>query len=472
LGRIALLYLQRGFALAGQLPGQGGRPQIEGAARSGVLTITVAEVRIEEVQFTFINPNPVTQPITVNRQLAIHPGDPFSVNGVVATLRNLSGTNLFGSIDPNEDVAIRPGSAPDLAVIEIQLSERPVFVPGLTVGTRNQAGQVSVFGQASLSLTNLFGLGHAASVSVGVGPQGNLDLEASYSIPFLNLFGDDQTSLHLRIFDTSSEGVSLMGVGDGSTFTLVNQGLSLGLSRPLTPNLDLGVRLESAFEFALPDPLFPAPPVEDDIVPLLPGLVTQIGAGLTLDTRDSSGFPTAGLTASADLDLGFGDDIFDDGLTNPVNFLRPVASSAQFFAIDPQRNWVLALRQTIGLVSGVAPLDELLRVGGNSPGRTVLIQRGLNAESFMGSFAAGATFEVRFRIPLEPVATLVPVVFADYTTITTEDQPGSINTLGYGVGLQINLEVPGLPPIPVRLDYGFSDVNPSGVLLFSVNPLF
>jgi outer membrane protein insertion porin family len=222
------------------------------------------------------------------------------------------------------------------------------------------------------------------------------------------------------------------------------------------------------------------------------------GISGTYSTKNRDDFPTSGVVVEGSTGYGFG--------TNNVNSATPTGLSwtsttlgfrtylglgwdekGEFGVGGENRNFALAFRFNTGAIFGDAPANRLFNVGG-AGGAEAFTIRGYDFSDMRGEIFYTGSLELRYDFGLQTAVTygLLGIAWVDFgnawgggpgveTRVTRTTGTGAAATtstlgsgiqFGYGLGLQINLGFGGVRLPAIRLDYGFSQWNPSGRFYF------
>ncbi len=215
------------------------------------------------------------------------------------------------------------------------------------------------------------------------------------------------------------------------------------------------------------------------------GLNGFVGTGITYDNRDNANFPHEGISANVDLGLGFGSD-YRSPVTNeqanylyiPVQFgVRTYLQVSNLFPELDDPNHVMAFKVTAGhQFGGDYPSTRYYIVGDSYDNDTAI--RGFKRSDVDRSqtYAIG-TFEYRYDFNFDSFATQTIIAYGFADLGWASSVPGFENyqtplLAGTGLGVQLNLGFSGINLPAIRLEYGFSGANPSGIFRFKVGPVF
>ena len=389
------------------------------------LRIRVIEGRVEAVRFEGLRK---TVPKVAERYVReTKVGAVFNVNVLQKDLQRLFDTGLFESIRARPE----PGSAPDTAVIIIEVKEARTAQASFGLGYSSRDG---LLGFIEYRDRNWQGRAQTVVIraerAVQTGSNQQLNYELSLNEPFLEPNG---TALDLSVFSRYSVESEYTTGTLTSRYGLQRAGALATLSRSTDGGTISSLRLRSELSqiTVLPlDPnstVCPCPPP----VGFVPGRVVSFQLGTSRDTRNSRFNATDGsiVTLTGELAAAaFGSDFSFTKYTLDAQRLFPVGEKS-----------TIVTRVLLGSAVGNLPLQERYILGGPS---TV---RGLPIGFLRDNSIGVANLEYRF-----PMSALIPS-FQDITSILFVDAgsaPISLNLLvGYGFGIAITT-----PLGPIRID--------------------
>jgi outer membrane protein assembly factor BamA len=470
--RIGQLYLRRGYYLAGA----DGRPDFEFV--DGVLTFELNELRIEAYRIVWNPPEHRTQEFVITRELTVPPGGVYSVNQLREDYQRILQTQV---VNP-PIVRLEPGSAPDLVVIVLEVSDARSITLTPSLAYSSLSG---ISGVLAVSDRNFLGAAHEVGFELQAAPNDVgqvISWSIGYSIPWLYLdfldFNEQATSVSFGAGSRAQGNIPLRqpdGTDTGRQVTQRSDFINFGIGRPLFEYTRISLAIDSSWDGLFLEPVGEGetPTVtEAEAQALIPlaGRTSQVSTGVVYDDRDSRLYPTRGNLLSTTLTYGWGDDVGE----GPVAYVRPVFGVRAYKSLTDDNRLVLAARAQLGLTSGNPPPLRQFAAGGNEPEISTL--RGWPARSFFGHGILSSSLELRYLLTVETFLTqsLIAIVFIDQNTIWDRfGTPSAYNTrLSAGIGLQLNLQIAGFLLPQIRLDYGFSDQHPGGVLSFRFGAVF
>ncbi|MDT7920162.1 MAG: BamA/TamA family outer membrane protein [Meiothermus sp.] len=442
-------------------------------------------------------------------------GSLFSVSALRQGITNILRTGLL-----REPPGIRPeqGDKPEDVILVLSFREAQTgsFIPGIS-----WSSLTGWEGNISISDTNLWGLAHQYSVTLGINPNdaGQLiSFNASYRIPWVYIdfadFKQVRTSFGISVYSQPQANINfpLEQLYNGNTpdlngdgviddkdrtslwqYTERKTGINFSISRPLSsdlPNLRISAGL--GWEWNIPvlevnDPNRPRclvkvpdssnkanPPVAEDTAcsdALLQDAQNKfeqnvrefqaltLTLGTTYTTLNNPNFPTQGF--SLNLNTGYG-ITFPKG-SNATQYVPVVVTGRTYFQLDQAARQALGLRLSFGTILGTAQDSQKFSLGGNSTDITTL--RGYDPRFLdKGTAVLNGSIEYGYDFGLSPAGgtNLYGFLFADVGRLWPASGDLDAFFLGVGFGVQVNLDLLGAVLPPIRLDYGFSQRNPAG----------
>lgn len=508
---IQQLYSERGYALLSQ-------PDFNFV--EGVYIQRLQEVTVAGYDVLFEEAGARTQESVITRYLAPE-GSVYNQNQL---RNNLLQVARLGVVEPF-DVRLNFNNPdmPNLATVSVLVRERETrnFTPQVTYST--DSGLL-----ASVGYNDRNFLGKAQNLGIDLTGQtsdNGLQFGGSltWSVPWLYLnvldFQEVPTSFSVSLFSVVDTNQPLTEAGSRriahpcvaagtcadveenevliGDFLERNTGLRFSVGRPIFDNTTARFSASGSYNsYALENPSesceFDANgnivdnncALERDAADaFLPqtGLFGFLSTELVYDTRDSPEFPAEGLRTTGRVGFGFGDDYTDPDTNEQANYTYQQLEFgvSTYFALDPRRsNHVLAFKGNVGQQFGSSyPTRRRFTVGNTTNVETQI--RGYTRDDFDPSqtYAIGTAeyrYDFGFASPLTQTVVGIAFVDAGYASSVPdfEDESAPPVFLGAGFGVQINVGFGGALLAPVRLDYGFSEKNSSGVLNFRLGYVF
>jgi outer membrane protein insertion porin family len=490
----------------------------------GTYVLRISEYTITGYSVVFDKENPKTKEYVITRYLP-KPGSIYNENDVregLFTVARLGGV-VPVSAPPRPDPE-DPGAK---LIVDVNVREQPTaqFRPELTYTTdatsseflaRLEFGDTNFLGQAHDFSTEI----NAQTSDIGFLFGGSI----SYRIPWIYnnnpYYRERPTSFGVSLYSSIDDNQRLtidgassvcydfpnttctneqkVSVGD---YTVRENGVSIRVGRQVLPNTNLSFSASGAYSIYKYEPgrdcEFNADgtlknrncalPFEDAIDALPQGgLSSSLGMGITFDNRDNPNFPKEGVSANLSARLGVGTDYKNPETDEqasyayvPLEFgVRTYVQLEDIFPEVNNPNHVFAFKVNAGhQFGGTYPRGRYFLVGDNSETNDRLI-RGFQGDDINLSKTYGiGTIEYRYDFGLDTFATetIIALVFTDVGWASSVPGFTDYNTpiiAGAGLGVQLNLNIAGFGLPAIRLDYSFSERNPSGVFRFRIGPVF
>jgi len=417
------LYQDRGYILA--------RVSDVAVSEQGVLTITLAEGRIEAVKIEGLHK---TKDFVVRRELSFGPGDVFNANDVNASLKRLFQLQYFSDVKAQPG----PGTTPDTVDVTIVVTEQKTASVGFGVGYQTTTG---LQGLLSYRDSDFGGNGQAVLAQYNSSALNGGGYTLQFHEPY---FLGTRTAMDMQAYNVTTIPTDYsLGFNNSFNYNMYQTGGSLSLTQPLTQDrkspysLSYGVKYVTT-TFSNPS-LGTNPPAG---FAFTPGIVAAAVLGGIEDTRDDPLDPTTGEHITVSVESAF------TALGGNFNFQKYEFDYARFFPMGP--GYTVVGHAHFGTASGPLPIQEQYYLGG----QTTL--RGYAAGRFRGDEMALVTGEYRFPVSSLPLmhtfTGITGILFADAGDTEAFGSGFNFNLkTDYGIGLAIKT---GFGPF--RLDYGFS----------------
>ncbi len=355
----------------------------------------------------------------IRREFRLVEGDAFSSAKLRRSQQRIRGLGFFESVEVNSS----PGSTPDKAVIDVEVSEKSTGELSFGGGFSSFEGPLA---NAAIRERNLLGRGQDLRIGFTVsGRRQQLDL--SFTEPY---FLDRDLSAGFDIFRRVTD------LTDNDRFDQSSLGFTLRMGYPLTE------RLRHSVNYTLrTDEIENVAANASQFIKRQDASATtsSIGHSLTYDRRDDRFLPTEGYYLRASQAIA--------GLGGDVQYLRHTGEARYYFPITDQ--WIGSLSGTAGYIVG---LDDDVRIqdrffvgGANFRGfeaAGVGPRDSLTTDSLGGNTFAVGTAEVSFPLGLPSEFNIRGRFFSDFGTITSIDdtEPPAIldeaslrTTVGFGL---------------------------------------
>lgn len=411
------------------------RPRIDRDREKKIISVTFEvnegpRVFVERIDITG---NVRTADTVIRREFRLVEGDAFNTAKLRRSKQRIENLNFFEKVAVNQV----PGSAPDKAVVKVNVQEKSTGSLSVGAGFSTTTGPLADFG---VSERNLLGKGQDLRLNLTVAAEKS-QIDLAFTEPF---FLGREVSAGFDVFRVTRD------LQDESSFDSKVTGLSLRVGYPILEKLiqrwrytirrtkvtDVGdqaskfIKLEEGGE-----------------------LVSEISHTLSFDQRDSALNPTTGYF------LQMGNSFA--GLGGSTRFLKNTVKAAQFWPLADQ--WVLSIRGTAGLIVGfddnIRLLDRFFVGGDNLRGFATsgVGPRDTTTDDALGGewmYTAGT--QVTFPLGLPVELGLSGRVFTDIGSSGKVDPSDSTvadtGSLRAGVGMGV---VWRSPFGPLGMDVGF-----------------
>jgi outer membrane protein insertion porin family len=473
----------------------------------GVYTITLLEQKVIGYEVAWRGPHK-TQDRVITRELP-PAGGLLDLNKLRASFRRIQELGILK--DARIDFKQPDANKPEEVVLVLDLEEGPSgnFLPGIEYNTLS-----GFAGNLQYTENNAWGLGHR--ISAGFQAQPNeagqvLSGGVSYTIPWLDIdfldFRRTPTEFSVFISTNISSGLTIQGQPAGvdnpltpdidessadyqRKYTIRNTGFGITVGRPLLENLT--IRFSFAFNYEQnylerrDNTLYPTGDAAAQA--LLPRdnitVFTQVAP--TYSTKNRIDFPTAGIVLEGSIGYGFGTDGVGTSTPQPLSWTQGQVGFKTYLGLGwdsngelgiggEDRNLALAFRFNTGAILGDAPPNRIFSIGG-AGGSDALTLRGYDFQDLRGEVFYTGSLELRYDFGLKTSFTygLLGILWVDFGNAWgggpgVESRRTGIGEgiqFGYGFGVQINLGFGQLQLPAIRLDYGFSPLNPGGRFYF------
>jgi outer membrane protein insertion porin family len=480
--------------------------------QDGVYTIKILELKIIGYEVAWKNPEHRTQDFIILRELPA-PGL-FSNKTIQGAFERIARLEVINPSTLSTGAVFRLPNPekPDEVILVLNLEEGATgaFLPQISYSSRpgeNWSGSVSY------QETNLWGLNNAIKFTLQAQPNnagqwGSSSL--SYTVPWIYVdfldFKQVRTPITFSIYTNVTGATPIPGqTGDLAkpttegalerTYTTRATGFGISVSRPVLENLfvSFGVNYsynQNLLELEGSDQSKFNPNLKDeaararlkDKVKDSSTLFTQVEG--IYSTRNRDDFPTAGFSVSALAGYGFGVEGTRD--LNWTKFTTGYRTYLGFgfddkgeFNLGADRNMALAFRLNVGTLLGSIPAGQLFRVG--DTGGEVLTLRGFSPGDVTGEVYYSGSLEYRYNFGLKTDYTygLFGIGFLDFGNAWGGQdafrKPGISEGIqfGYGLGVQINLQLGPIQIPPLGFYYGWgSPLEPYGRFHFALGVRF
>jgi outer membrane protein insertion porin family len=508
-GAIDNAYLTAGFRVA--------KPP-EVSFQDGVYTIKILELKVIGYEVAWKNPEHRTQDFIILRELPA-PGL-FSNKTIQGAFERIARLEVINPSTLSTGAVFRTPNPekPDEVILVLNLEEGATgaFLPQISYSSRpgeNWSGSVSY------QETNLWGLNNAIKFTLQAQPNnagewGSANL--SYTVPWIYVdfldFKQVRTPVTFSIYSNVSGANEIPGQKDNQgnplpaypladkqevrTYTTRSTGFGVSISRPVLENLFVSFGVNYTYNHnsleKADDPKEKFTDLLNDKTKAGDFLKTKVNDSSILfaslegiySTRNRDDFPTAGFTVSALAGYGFGvegtrDLSWTKFTTGYRTYLGFGFDDKGVFDFGAERNMALAFRINAGTLLGSVPTGSLFNVG--DTGGEVLTLRGFQRSDLTGEVYYSGSLEYRYNFGLKTDYTygLFGIGFLDFGNAwggpEAKRKAGISEGIqfGYGLGVQINLQLGPIQIPPLGFYYGWgSPLEPYGRFHFALGVRF
>ena len=417
------LYQDAGYILA--------RVSDVGVSDQGVLTVTLAEGRIEAIKIQGLHK---TKDYVVRRELSFKPGDVFNANAVNASLKRLFQLQYFSDVRATPG----PGTAPDTVDVTIVVTEQKTASVGFGFGYATVYGLQAIISYRELDFG---GNGQSLIAQYNTSTLNGGGYTVTFHEPY---WRGSHTAMDLQGYNivTIPTDYSL-GLNNSFNYNMFQSGGSFFFTKPLTAENPSPLSLNYGVKYQIttfgPPSVGTAPPPGFQFTP---GTVTAPVVAGIYDTRDDLLEPHSGEHATLSFEYA------TTLLGGTFNFAKAELDYAKFFPISAATTVIGHMH--LGAANSALPIQEQYYLGGQNT------LRGYPAGRFRGDEEWLLQGEYHFPLSnlpyLHSFTGLTGIVFAD---------AGDTEPFGSGFNFQVHADVGfGLSVKtgfgPFRLDYGFS----------------
>ncbi len=275
----------------------------------------------------------------IRREFRLVEGDPFNAPKLRRSQQRIRNLDFFQNVEVDQV----PGSAPDRAVVNVNVEEKSTGSISIGAGYSTTSGAI---GDITLRERNLLGRGQDIRARVLIA-QRDSQINLSFTEPY---FLDRQIAAGFDAFRISVDRQ------DESSYDESSYGGAVRFGYPITE------RLTQSWRYSLRETTIKNVPADASLfIREAEGsaLVSEVFQSLTYDRRDSTINPTEGYFATWSIGVA--------GLGGDVRYARNQLQAGYFYPITEQ--WILAFRGSGGYVVGLGEdvrLFERFFVGGDN----------------------------------------------------------------------------------------------------------
>ncbi len=410
------------------------RPRVNRDRENKTIAITfeIVEGPRAFVERIDISGNVRTLDKVIRREFQIVEGDAFNSSKLRRSKQRLENLGFFEKVTMEQV----PGSAPDKAVVKVDVEEKSTGSISLGAGFSSSVGPI---GDISITEANLLGRGQNLSLGLQLAStQTQIDL--AFTEPY---FLDREIRAGFDIFHVTQD------LQDSSSFDLDRTGFALRAGYPVTKYLRQDWRYGLS-QSTIGD----VSTSSSTLIQAVEGetLKSEVTHTVKYDRRDSVIRPTEGYYAALETTFA--------GLGGDVNSLRNVLRVGHYYELADQ--WVLAVGGRFGYIVGIGEDVQVLdrfHIGGDNlrgfESRGAGPRDTLTEDALGGEWLYTSSIELQFPLGLPAELGIGGRVFTDMgsagglnpVNATTEDS-GSLR-LSTGIGMTWNS-----PFGPLGIDLG------------------
>ena len=375
----------------------------------------------------------------IRREFQIVEGDAFNSAKIRRSRQRINNLGFFEKINIEQI----PGSAPDKAVIKVEVEEKSTGQFSVGAGYSSSVGPLGDF---SISEKNFLGRGQDVNLSLQLAASRST-INLAFTEPY---FLDREIRAGFDIFHIQQN------LQDVSSFDMKRTGFALRAGYPISENLS------QAWSYRLRRSVING--VDSNASTLIQAsegteFMSQVGHTIKYNKLNDNLVPTDGYVLSLGTDVA--------GLGGDLRHLRNVARAVGYYEFADQ--WVVKVSGNAGLIVGLGKdvnILERFHLGGDNlrgfATRGADPRDTLTDDALGGEWSYGGTVSLSFPIGLPAELGVSGRVFTDIgsvgklspTNSTTQD-PGSIR-VGTGIGMTWTS-----PFGPLGMDLGFPLVKES-----------
>ncbi len=417
------------------------RPRINRDREKKIIDVTfeVVEGPRVFVERIDISGNIRTLDKVIRREFQIVEGDAFNSSKLRRSKQRIQRLGFFEKVNMDQV----PGSAPDKAVVQVEVEEKSTGSVSLGAGFSTSVGPIGDFG---ITENNFLGRGQQLGLSLQIASTRS-QIDLSFTEPY---FLGREIRAGVDIFHVAED------LQDSSSFDLKRTGFGLRAGYPITQDLrqDWQYKLSKS---TIGDVDSTASTLIQDVVGTR--YKSEITHSVMYDKRDDLLNPTSGYFANLDTSLA--------GLGGNIKQLRNILRGGTFYELKDE--WVLSVGGRAGYIVGLGEdvlLLERFHAGGDSirgfETRGVGPRDTATQDALGGEWVYTGSLEVKFPIGLPAELGIGGRMFTDFGSAgsltpvnsTTEDS-GSIRASA-GLGMTWTS-----PFGPLGIDLGFPLVSES-----------
>jgi outer membrane protein insertion porin family len=420
----------RGFAFIDVEP----RVDRDRAAKLINLTFAAQEGRRVFVERIDITGNVRTLDRVIRREFRLVEGDAYNAGKLRRSRQRIQDLDFFKKVSVEET----PGSAPDKAIVTLNVEEKPTGALSIGAGFSTGSG---FLGDLSIRERNLLGRGQDLRASLLVG-QKQQQVDLAFTEPY---FLDREIAAGFDLF------YIVVDRQDESSFDSKTAGGAVRANYPITEHLSQGWRYtfkRSEIDNVPNDASVFIQDEEGD------DYVSEISHTLTYDRRDSKINPTTGYFGRLRTDIA--------GLGGTVAYVRNRVDTGYYYPIAT--GWVASLGGSFGHINGIGEdvriLDRFFLGGADLRGFQTdgVGPRDSDTDDALGGelFYAG-TLQLTFPLGLPEELQIRGRVFSDFGSLWSLSDSGPQVNDDNSVRVSVGTGITWVSPFgPLGVDLGFA----------------
>ena len=411
------------------------RPQIDRDRENRTISLNF---RINEGPRVFVERIDITGNVrtidtVIRREFRLVEGDAFNSAKLRRSQQRIRNLGYFSDVEIEQV----PGSAPDKAVVSVNVEEQSTGSLSVGAGFSTDVGPL---GEFSLQERNLLGRGQELKLSMSLAAERS-QIDLGFTEPY---FLDREVRAGVDLFRRSSD------LQDSRSYDFTETGGGVRFGFPLNEHLSQSLRYQ-----------FRASEIENvhgsasNLIRAQEGTryVSEVSQVLLYDQRNSRINPTDGYFVRLGSDLA--------GLGGTVFYLRNTASSGYFVPVIDE--WILSTRGRVGYIVGLGEDVEVADryfLGGSTlrgfESAGVGPRDKLTNDALGGEWAYNGTVELGFPVGLPNEFGIRARMFTDFGSVGGVS-PSNANVLDTGsVRLAVGAGLGWSSPIgPIAVDFGF-----------------
>ncbi|MGH1455413.1 MAG: outer membrane protein assembly factor BamA [Alphaproteobacteria bacterium] len=378
-----------------------------------------------------VNGNIRTLDKVLRREMEIVEGDPFNRSKLAKSEKNVRNLDFFETVN----VDVTQGSAPDKTVVDINVQEKSTGELSIGAGFSSTDGPLA---DLSIRERNLLGKGQDLLLSTAIaGSKSEINL--SFTEPY---FLDRDLSAGFDVFHVTRD------LQDESSYDQSRTGGGLRVGYPLSENWRQSLKYSLENNDITDVDSNASRFIRDQEGKRLTSAISQ---RLFYDTRDSSVFPTSGLSYWLDTEIA--------GLGGDAKYVSAKTGASYFYPLHDQ--WVVNVLGETGVVEGYSDTDveinERFFLGGSNlrgfERSGVGPRDAATNDSLGGNVFYRGSLEMSFPVGLPKEMGIKGHTFTDFGTLWNIDETGSGILDESSIRAAAGVGVSWVSPFgPIRLD--------------------